>query len=291
MEKQVTSTQGSDLSDWLSTYGLITVEKILERYGIHLSVEDLRRAVTNPNCLFFRIIQVPLKNVFNGLILQQAKDYQIYAQKLFIDYLLSGESSQEGSQVRDDLEETRKDLVNAGEVFREEESVNDKLIARSQKLLIHTMRLFNSQILLAAKKMKQDFQRIGTVVQDEKMFVKVFYTLLTEYNSDTQLPSQHPAWLRVEKLIGQSFDLSLRQALRAEVVKLNQIDSETGAALQEFSDQALIATANMKKFRSDFSASIIKTNELLTMVSGYSLNEQQLATNQEDLYFDAKIGE
>ena len=126
---------------------------------------------------------------------------------------------------------------------------------------------------------------------NEKMFVKVFYTLLTEYNSDTQLPSQHPAWLRVEKLIGQSFDLSLRQALRAEVVKLNQIDSETGAALQEFSDQALIATANMKKFRSDFSASIIKTNELLTMVSGYSLNEQQLATNQEDLYFDAKIGE
>lgn len=291
MENQVIPTQDSGLSNWLSTYGLITVEKIFERYGIRLTGEDLLRAVKNPDCVFFRLIQVPLKNVFNGLILQQAKDYQIYAQKLFIDYLLSGESSQEDSQVRDDLEVTRKDLVAMGEVFHEEDLKNDKLIARSQVLLIKTAQLFHQQVLTAAKKIKQTLQSSGLIINDEQLVVKSLYTLLCDYDSKTRLPDQHEMWIRVEKIIGQSYDLSLRQLLRDEVDKLSQIDAETDKSLQEFRDQALITSGNIKKFRTDFSAAIVKTNELLTLVGGYQLDVAQLATNQQDLYFDVKIGE
>lgn len=291
MEKQVTPTQDSDLSNWLSTYGLITVEKILERYGIRLPVDDLTRAVRNREGFFFRLIQVPLKNVFNGLILQQAKDYQIYAQKLFIDYLLSGESSQEGSQVRDDLEDTRKELVAMGEVFNDEDLANDRLIAKSQVVLIKTAQLFNQQVKLCAKKVMQAFQRSGVIVQDEKLFVKCLYTLMSDYDSKTRLPVQHEAWFRVGGILGQSFDLALCELLRDELEKLSQIDPETETALQDFTDQAVISSATIKKFRNDFSEIIVKTNEMLTMVGGYHLDVAQLATNQQDLYFDAKIGE
>src|SRR3990167_9672365 len=119
MEKQQDVPEDNDLSNWLSTYGLITVEKILDRYGIRLTVNDLTCAVRNPDSLFFNLIQLPLKHLFNGLVFQQAKDYQVYAQKLFIDYLLSGEQGQENSQVEDDLEVTRKKLVAMGEAFHE----------------------------------------------------------------------------------------------------------------------------------------------------------------------------
>ncbi|OGV40928.1 MAG: hypothetical protein A3F46_09070 [Legionellales bacterium RIFCSPHIGHO2_12_FULL_42_9] len=292
MEKQEATTQDrDDLSNWLSTYGLVTVEKLLERFGIRLSGEDLLRAAKNPECFFFRLIQVPLKNVFNGLILQQAKDYQVYAQKLFIDYLLSGEASQEGSSVRDDLENTRKDLVALGEVFHEEDLANDRLIARSQALLFKAAQLFNKQVLVSAKKVKQALQHTGLIIHDETLVVKSLYTLLCDYDSKTRLPTQHEAWLRVGRVIGQSFDLSLCQQLRDELERLSQINPETETKLQEFREQAVTSNGNIKKFRADFSATIAKTNEMLAMVGSYRLDVGQLATNQHDLYFDAKIGE
>ncbi len=291
MENEVGTTQGSDLSDWLSTYGLITVEKILERYHIRLSVDDLRRAVKNPDCLFFRLIQVPLKHSLNGLILQQAKDYQIYAQKLFIDYLLSGESSQEGSQVRDDLEETRKELVAMGEVFNEKDLANDRLIAKSQMLLIKTGKLFHQHVLMSEKKIRQALQQSGVMIHDHQLIIKCLYTLISDYTSKTRLSDQHDAWLRVKNILGQPYDLLLCQLMRDEAEKLNQIDSDTINELQNFSDQALMNTSDFKKFRTDFSAIIVRTNELLTTVGGYHLDVQQLAVNQLDLYFDAKIGE
>src|SRR3990167_2682339 len=185
MEKQEATTPESDLSNWLSTYGLVTVEKLLERFGVRLSGEDLLRAVKSPDCFFFRLIQVPLKNVFNGLILQQAKDYQVYAQKLFIDYLLSGEAVQEGSSVRDALENTRKELVAMGEVFHEADLANDRLIARSQALLFTTAQLFNQQVQVSAKKVKQAFQRTGLIIHDEQLVINSLYTLLCDYDVKT----------------------------------------------------------------------------------------------------------
>ena len=79
----------NELSIWLSTYGLITAERILERYGIHLQHEDLLSAIKNPKNFYHQLLRIPLKNVFNGIILQQAQDYQSYGQKIFIDYLMS----------------------------------------------------------------------------------------------------------------------------------------------------------------------------------------------------------
>ena len=83
----------NELSQWFSTYGVITAERILGNYKINLAHTDLVGAIKSPFSFYHRLLQVPLKNVLNGIVLQQANDYHIYAQKLFIDYLLSGESA------------------------------------------------------------------------------------------------------------------------------------------------------------------------------------------------------
>lgn len=130
----------NDLSGWFSTYGLITVQRILERYKIKLQQDDLLFTLKTPDTFYHRLLRVPLRNVFNGIILQQARDYQLYAQKIFIDYLLSGESGKEesapGGNTRVDLEAERVRLVSMTESFHKLEFNQEKLIAESQKILM-----------------------------------------------------------------------------------------------------------------------------------------------------------
>ncbi|HAU1956168.1 TPA: hypothetical protein F8S46_15140, partial [Legionella pneumophila] len=84
-----------ELSQWLSTYGTITAERILGRYNISLPQDEILEAINIPSSFYRHLLQIPLKNVLNGIVIQQASDYHVYAQKLLIDYLLSGESSKE----------------------------------------------------------------------------------------------------------------------------------------------------------------------------------------------------
>lgn len=100
--------------------------------------------------MHFQLLRIPLKNLFNGIILQQAHDYQVYAQKIFIDYLLSGEASKEatspGANTREDLEQVRLQLITAGENFQQQESANQALIYQSQASLIKLTSTLNTLI-------------------------------------------------------------------------------------------------------------------------------------------------
>ena len=130
----------TDWSSWFSTYGLLTSERILERFNIHVSHDTLINEVKNKNSIYFQLLVVPLKNVFNGIILQQASDYQIYAQKLFVDYLLSGEDAKDkdspGADTRSLLEEERLTLIATGEEFRIADESHQLLIAKTQTKLV-----------------------------------------------------------------------------------------------------------------------------------------------------------
>ena len=85
----------NDISQWFSTYGVITAERILGRYQIQLPQTELVAAVKNPFSFYHKLVELPIRNVLNGIVLQQANDYHIYVQKLYIDYLLSGETSKD----------------------------------------------------------------------------------------------------------------------------------------------------------------------------------------------------
>lgn len=136
-----------DWSGWFSTYGLLTAERILGRYNIHLKHDELVKVVKDTSSIYYQLLRAPLKHVFNGIILTQALDYQTYAQKLFVDYLMSGEDAKEkgspGSAVREDLEQQRLVLVEMGAAFREIELAHTRLIAETQSALIELSRDLN----------------------------------------------------------------------------------------------------------------------------------------------------
>lgn len=136
-----------DWSGWFSTYGLLTAERILGQYNIHLKHEELFKVVKDTDSIYYQLLRAPLKHIFNGIILTQALDYQIYAQKLFVDYLMSGQDAKEagspGSATREELEQQRLLLVEMGANFRKVEMAHKQLIAETQSALIELSRDLN----------------------------------------------------------------------------------------------------------------------------------------------------
>ncbi len=133
-----------DLLDLSSTYSILTAERILDRFNIRLKHEELVSVMHNQDSVYFQLLIVPFKNIINGIILQQAYDYQVYAQKLFIDYLVSGEGNTDeeadaekpGANIREDLEFQRQNLVNLAEQFEKDSFAHKTLIHQTQAQLL-----------------------------------------------------------------------------------------------------------------------------------------------------------
>ena len=127
-------------SMWYSTYGTLTTQRVLERLGIRLPHDEFIKAVKDVDGIYYQVLRVPMMNIFNGIIYQQAYDYQVYAQKLFIDYRLSPEFAKEadspGGGIRADLDELYDRLLEQGKAFNEELFVHYRLISESQLSLI-----------------------------------------------------------------------------------------------------------------------------------------------------------
>ncbi len=131
----------AEQSNWYSTYGLVTVERIFALMSIRLSAEELSIVSASPNSPYYQLLQVPLKNIFNGIILGQATDYREYAQKMLVDYLISGaanlaEDETKPQGVRLELELMRSDLIESGDQFDLLQFEHHKLISESQRILI-----------------------------------------------------------------------------------------------------------------------------------------------------------
>ncbi len=135
---------------WFSTYGLLTAERILEYFGVKLPHPEVVKLLSNPGHVLHRVIHVPLLNIFNGIIFQQAYDYQVYAQKLMIDYRLSAEYAKEpdapGASVREDLNEQYEQLLRMGKAFTDHQYQHYQIISESQEYLIARMGEFDDLI-------------------------------------------------------------------------------------------------------------------------------------------------
>lgn len=199
--------QSTDWQTWFSTYGLLTAERILARFNIGLPHDELINAVKDPHSIYFQLLRVPLKNVFNGIILRQAHDYQIYAQKLLVDYLLSGEDAKEksapGSATRDDVEKERLKLIETGDAFRKIEEAHQLLIAESQaKLVLLTKDL--SALRLAPQKLEQgmaDFvERCENNNINLRSYRSQFYNLILRITEFLRLiPDYHIDQAKIEE--------------------------------------------------------------------------------------------
>lgn len=129
-----------DFTAWYSTYGILTVERVLGKFNLQASHEILHEAIKDKHSAYFQFLQLPFKNILNGIILDQTQDYQSYAQKLFVDYLLSGQNEKEegaaGAHICQSLEEERRHLMAIGDDFNQQISAHQMLIAESQQILM-----------------------------------------------------------------------------------------------------------------------------------------------------------
>ncbi|MDX2346039.1 MAG: hypothetical protein QNK11_04125 [Legionella sp.] len=142
----IKKTKTSDINpEWLSTYGMLTAERILERFNIKLSRDELLATLKDSSDRYHHLVAMPLKNIFNGILITQVHDYQVYAQKILIDYKLSTDESAEqteqesqlGTNAEEELKVKQKDLIHAGEVFEERKDTHRDLITESQAWLIN----------------------------------------------------------------------------------------------------------------------------------------------------------
>jgi len=211
----------TDWSTWFSTYGLLTAERILERFNINLPHDELINSVKEPHSIYFQLLRVPLKNVFNGIILRQAHDYQIYAQKLLVDYLLSGEDAKDndspGAATRDDVEVERLKLIETGEEFRHIEEAHQLLIAESQGRLVDLTQDLDA-LRLAPQKLEQSMADFVERAENNNINLRSyrsqfynlilritdFLRLMPDYHIDQAKVEENRTTLEFDALIGEA---------------------------------------------------------------------------------------
>jgi hypothetical protein len=172
------------------TYAILTGERVLDRFGIRLKHPQLIAAIQNSKSVYYQLLQVPFYNIINGIIYQHCYDYQVFAQKLFVDYLVSGEGNEEpqrpGETVREDLEQNRLKLVGLGEQFDKDAMNHKKLIHQTQAHLLELTRNMkpiddNEQnSLIVSESMKSFLEQSKDLSQGLKNYRTEFRTLIID---------------------------------------------------------------------------------------------------------------
>ena len=284
-----------DMSKWFSTYSLLTSQRILELFKIHLSSDELVAVAKNPRSLYYLLLKVPLKNVFNGIMLQQAKDYQVYAQKIFIDYLLSGEASKEesspGANTREDLEDQRIKLMALGTDFNKIQENQQILIASSQASLIHLTSDIQNVFQTVTQKVSQILHD-RQIVKDNLIIQQALRVALIDYgktDSET-LAISSDFWLHMAKVLAAELDEDLRQQLSNVMIALGDPSVEVEKILATYLEQTEEMGINIRSYRSQFYNIILRTTELINLLPDYRVDHVKEEENRSSLHFDPHIG-
>lgn len=105
----------------LSTYGLFTADRILQKFGIKLTPDVLKAHIKNPHTFYHRLMRLPALLTFNEIIHEQGSDRQAYVQQRMINYIYSPEAAKSedepGAEYRQQLENQRQALIQLNKHF------------------------------------------------------------------------------------------------------------------------------------------------------------------------------
>lgn len=286
----MSEVQTIDMQNWFSTYGLITSERILGRYQIKLAGTELVTAIKKSSSFYHKLVETPVRHVLNGIILQQAHDYHVYAQKLFIDYMLSGENSkgpeEQGAHTRERLEEERQALVHLGDEFNKKQLEHQNLIAQTQAELIKVGQNFNK---LFEKTIASLMSHLKQFSIDKATCRRILNQGLIHGDFTPPTEAIHFAKIVVDAL-------GAKQAEQLLPIVQNDL-----AELLTFTDEALVHAQSMRErseemtfaangYRTRFYESILRIIEQLKLLPEYKIDPVQDGINRETLYFDPDIG-
>lgn len=283
-----------ELSHWYSTYGIITSERILGHYKITLPQSELIEALKTPISFYRQLLQVPLQHVLNGIVMQQAGDYHLYAQKLFIDYLLSGESGkspeEQGASTRESLEEHRQELVKMGEDYNRLEIQHDNLIASSQTFLIQFAKEWNVKFEACLSKLTSIYKTVNSSVTKELVQKAMNHALIYSGIGKSQGESEMERFIVCLGEVLNPVNEQVKQKILDTLADLFNYLNNMKSQHEEF----IIATeedgVKARSFRVGFYEKILRVTELIKMLSDYKIDPVQDAINREALHFDRTLG-
>lgn len=285
----------NDVNRIFSTYGQITAQRILGKYHITLAAGELAAAIGNPFTFYHRLLQVPLKNVFNGIILQQANDYHVYAQKLFIDYLLSGETSKDeeaqGAYTRESLEEERKKLTVLGEDFHRLEIEHQAIIATSQVALMKLASEWNIQLQETTQRLDAAFRKAQVAINKNLIHKGLINVVI---RCDLRLSSAGSIDVYVEQFnaaSNSSETIKTKEILLEHLQMIIEFSTHFEGTLKEYTERAKDLSHLARSYRVQFYETILRVLDLIKMLPEYKIDPEQDQVNRESLYFDKAIGE
>ena len=290
------SINEDEFSQWFSTYGLITAQRILGHYQINLPSKDLITAVKNTTSFYHQVIQVPLKIILNGIILQQASDYHVYGQKLFIDYLLSGESGKppesQGAGTRESIEEERKALVSLGEEFNQIQIEHEAAISISQKGMIKLANELTAFFNNGIKIIHSLFEYNGITRSVREIKDSFIHALIFSGTCNNTNRVDKGLFIRTmnETLKAEDLD-NITDVLELELTAFFEIVETAYERIGDYQDRVHELTGLARSFRKQFYDSVLRIVELMTMLPEYTINYDQDQVNRESLHFDKSIGE
>ena len=285
----------NESGQWFSTYGLITAERILGKYKIKLVHEDLLKAMKSPFSFYHKILEIPLKHVLNGIVLQQANDYHVYAQKVLIDYLLSGENAKDeaaqGAATREEIENERQKLVDLGEEYHHMEGEHNNLIAESQAALIKITAEFNTALENGVESVVKTLKNVGLIEDKNKVRHAVIHALIYCDLVDPQLQSNEYLFIdKMNDVFQQSFSRDVKKKITDNLYGVLNIVQHFGADIHTFREQTNEMALLVNSYRKQFFETILRLMNLISLLPEYKINPIQDVINRESLYFDKSIG-
>jgi hypothetical protein len=285
-----------DVSEVFSTYGVITAQRLFEKSRIKLKPEYLSIAIKHHYTFYYKMLQMPLINLLSGIILQQATDYHVYAQKLFIDYLLSGETGKgeetQGAETRASLEEARQELLTIGEGFHQLEGEHHATIALSQSALIQIAKEWTIVLDNTVKKLTHPFQKMQGDLDSRHIKDALDIVLV-------QCDIAHLESLEIQaalfELLSKKLQGVFNDELKHDVVSgfdelvafTKQLDDKIHEHIAHCRDIANQA----RSYRTQFYDFTVRVLSLFQALPEYKVDALQDAINREPLYFDKTIGD
>lgn len=294
VEKQdniVALKTGNALSGWLSTYGLITAARILERCRIQLPQEEITQVILSPGTFYHHLIQVPLKNVLNGIILGQAQDYRIYVEKLFADYFLSEHALEkteedQGFGVTEKLEEVRLSFVEMSQTFHQQTVEHRNLIAKTQKHLMEIADQWNKQLDQAEETISERLDLPESAPLERQL------RQLSQFSLASQTPASATIdWATVAQALDCELTPDFKEVIRLQIETLHGFIQQVIVPLKEYTAAVSETMVKLIKFRAAFHETILQMHTLITRLPHPSLDLERLEVNREWLSFDIRLGE
>lgn len=265
-----------DETSWLSTYGLLTAERILETLHVELETEEIAANIKRPESVYYKLLRLPIRHVFNGLILQQANDYQICTQKLFVDYFLSGQADRPpesaGASIREALEQEHEQLKSMNQAFEEQSFEYEKLVADSQY-----------DFIKVAKRLQQTIDALYSIVQkyvgsqQEKNTLKKILHQLIAYHHDAD-------WL-VKTLNISDPTPAFQQQISAKLDEMDALSQTIENLLTTYQPKTKAMMEALKQSHQQFYDLIQRTRQLMYSLPEYPGAETQ-GQHLESLEFD-----